>query len=152
MMLLYMYQIFSFLRSHLLFFVHFFFTFMEYFFCGHPIFVPVLSRFILFIVAFSSVPIHAVWGNSKRAISVFFFWLKSIVSWVTNSLPNRWYLMDGQKHGFIGGTTDVVIDEGTKDIRSMDGQMDGRRYEWVNGKTVRATKSLKIEDSRLLER
>ena len=36
-MLLYMYQIFSSLRSHLHFFVHFFFTFMEYFFFGHPI-------------------------------------------------------------------------------------------------------------------
>ena len=35
MMLLYMYQIFSSLRSHLHFFVHFSFTFMEYFFCGH---------------------------------------------------------------------------------------------------------------------
>ena len=32
-----MYQIFSSLRNHLHFFVHFFFTFMEYFFCGHPI-------------------------------------------------------------------------------------------------------------------
>ena len=37
MTLLYMYQIFSSLRSHLHFFVHFFFTFMEYFFFGHPI-------------------------------------------------------------------------------------------------------------------
>ena len=37
-MLLYMYHIFSTLRSHLHFFVHFFFTFMEYFFCGHPIY------------------------------------------------------------------------------------------------------------------
>ena len=36
-MLLYMYKIFSSLRSHLHFFMHFFFTFMEYFFCGHPI-------------------------------------------------------------------------------------------------------------------
>ena len=36
-MLLYMYQIFSSLQSHPHFFVHFFFTFMEYFFCGHPI-------------------------------------------------------------------------------------------------------------------
>ena len=36
-MLLYMYQIFSSLRSHLHVFVHFFFTYMEYFFCGHPI-------------------------------------------------------------------------------------------------------------------
>ena len=40
MMLLYIYQIFSSLRSHLHFFVHFFFTFMEYFFCGHPISKP----------------------------------------------------------------------------------------------------------------
>ena len=37
MMLLYMYQVFSSLRSHLHFFVHFFFSFMEYFFFGHPI-------------------------------------------------------------------------------------------------------------------
>ena len=37
MMLMYMYQIFSSLQSQLHFFVHFFFTFMEYFFCGHPI-------------------------------------------------------------------------------------------------------------------
>ena len=36
MMLLYMYQIFSSLRSHLHFFVHFFFTLMEYFFFWTP--------------------------------------------------------------------------------------------------------------------
>ena len=36
-MYMYMYQIFSSLRSHLQFCMHFFFTFMEYFFCGHPI-------------------------------------------------------------------------------------------------------------------
>ena len=35
-MLLYLYQIFSSLRSHLHFFVHFFFTFMEYFFLWTP--------------------------------------------------------------------------------------------------------------------
>ena len=38
-MLLYMYQIYSSLQSHLHFFVLFFFTFMEYFFCGHPIYL-----------------------------------------------------------------------------------------------------------------
>ena len=36
-MLLHMYQIFSSLLGHLQFFVHFFFTFMEQFFIGHPI-------------------------------------------------------------------------------------------------------------------
>ena len=36
MMLLCMYQIFSSLRSHLQFFVHFFFTLMEYFFVDTP--------------------------------------------------------------------------------------------------------------------
>ena len=36
-MLLYMCQIFSSLLGHLQFFVHFFFTFMEYFFIDHPI-------------------------------------------------------------------------------------------------------------------
>ena len=37
MMLSYMYQVFSSLLGHLQFFVHFFFTFMEQFFIGHPI-------------------------------------------------------------------------------------------------------------------
>ena len=41
MMLLSLYQIFSSLRSQLHFFVHFFFTFMEYFFCGHPIYLMI---------------------------------------------------------------------------------------------------------------
>ena len=36
-MLLYMYQVFSSLLGHLHFFVHFFLTFMEYFFIDHPI-------------------------------------------------------------------------------------------------------------------
>ena len=44
-MLLYMYQIFSSLRSHLHFFVHFFFTIMEYFFFGHPILLFLLMFF-----------------------------------------------------------------------------------------------------------
>ena len=35
-----MYQIFSSLLGHLQFFVHFFFTFMEQFFIGHPIYRP----------------------------------------------------------------------------------------------------------------
>ena len=39
-MLLYLYQIFSSLRSHLHFLVHFFFIFMEHFFFGHPISYP----------------------------------------------------------------------------------------------------------------
>ena len=41
MMLLYMYQIFSSLRSHLHLFVRLFFAFMEYFFCGHPILLSI---------------------------------------------------------------------------------------------------------------
>ena len=47
MMLLYMYQIFSSLRSHLHFFVNFFFTFMEYFFLWTPymyMFICVLDK------------------------------------------------------------------------------------------------------------
>ena len=36
-MLLYMYQVFSSLLGHLHFFVHFFLTFVEYFFIDHPI-------------------------------------------------------------------------------------------------------------------
>ena len=36
-MFLHLYQIFSSLQGHLHFFVHFFFTFMEHFFIGHPI-------------------------------------------------------------------------------------------------------------------
>ena len=43
-MLLYMYQIFSSLQSHLHFFVHFFYTFMEYFFFGHPIYLVALDH------------------------------------------------------------------------------------------------------------
>ena len=39
-MLLYMCQVFSTLLGHLQFFVHFFFTFMEYFFIDHPISKP----------------------------------------------------------------------------------------------------------------
>ena len=42
-MMLRMYQVFSSLQGHLHFFVHFFFTFMEYFFIDHPIYA--LSRY-----------------------------------------------------------------------------------------------------------
>jgi len=44
MIMLYMYQIFSSLLGHLYFFVHFFFTFMEYFFFDHPISFEIVSE------------------------------------------------------------------------------------------------------------
>jgi len=43
-MFLHLYQIFSSLQGHLHFFVHFFFTFMENFFIGHPIHIAYKAR------------------------------------------------------------------------------------------------------------
>ena len=43
-MLFHIYQVFSSLQNHLHFFVHFFLTFMEYFFIDHPISYNIIQR------------------------------------------------------------------------------------------------------------
>ena len=52
-MFLYMYQIFSSLRGHLHFFVHFFFTFMESFFVDTLYVYPSFSRFVVSLLFLS---------------------------------------------------------------------------------------------------
>ena len=87
MMLLYMYQVFSSLLGHLHFFVHFFLTFMEYFFIDHPIPLRVLTRGPLCYPPSSIRPkIFSVMKTVNIEEEVYKGWVKKSVSY---SRPHR---------------------------------------------------------------